>query len=191
MGAVAIKPLTAMLYHWDENVRNGATWALTKLGTPAAPSLLEALQSDEPLARLSAARALGQIRDQQAITPLNAALQDEYSDIRLAAIGALLRLGAPGTMMVSALKNEEPGVRKAAAWALGHHRFANAVKPLILALQDEEPEVRVSVAKALGAIGDERALQPLLSLSHDPEPEVRAVANEATNTISQAQAQVS
>jgi HEAT repeat protein len=185
MGDIAVPTLIASLQHWDDDVRKGAAYALAKVGAPATEPLIQVLQGDHPHAREAAARTLGQIGSRQAMQPLANALQDEYAEIRLAAIGALLRLHAPGVILVPALKNEEPGVRKAAAWALGRSGEAQAVKPLVMALQDSDTEVRTVVVKALGELGNEHALQPLLALMNDPDAGVRAAVTQATEQIGQ------
>jgi HEAT repeat protein len=185
MGDIAVPTLTDNLQHWDDNVRKGATYALARVGAPAVQPLIQVLQGDNPHAREAAARTLGQIGSRQAMQPLAEALQDEYAEIRLAAISALLRLHAPGTILAPALKNEEPGVRKAAAWALGRSGEAQAIKPLVLALKDSDTEVRTVVVKALGELGNEQALQPLLALMNDPDAGVRAAVTEATEQIGQ------
>ncbi len=187
LGPVAVPALITAVQHWDEKVRQGATWALIKIGKPSVEPLIEVLQTGEPLSRQAAALALGQIGDPRAAQALNAALSDEYADIRITAIGALLRVGPSAKDMIAALKNEEPQVRKAAAWSLGRSRKVEALQPLMIAAKDEEAEVRLAVVTALGEIGREGALQSLLSMINDPDPQVRAAASEATERISQAQ----
>jgi HEAT repeat protein len=186
LGEPAVPALAAAIRHWDENVRRGAAWSLAHIGPSALAPLVEVLQDPDPYAREAAAGALGQLGQAGAVKPLAAALQDEYADVRLAAMHALLRLRTPLEVVVGALKNEEPGVRIAAATALARCRDERVVKPLILALQDEEASVRAAVARALGAIGNEQATQPLMVLMNDPDPDARAAAVEANAQISQA-----
>ena len=95
-------------------------WTLRKLHAPA------------PHTRATAAEVLGYSRDQRAVPPLIAALQDDHA-----------------------------AVRKAAAEALGQLGDARAVDPLVAALQDESREVREGAAWALGWLGDARAVEPL------------------------------
>ncbi len=187
MGEIALPPLMGAIHHWADDIRKGAAWALAQLGAISVEPLIGALRSESELTRASAAWALGQLHDSRAVPPLARLLDDAANDVRLAAIGALVRLHPPCETMVAALKNEEKLVRKAAAWALGHHRERCALEPLILALQDEDTEVRQTVIGALGKLGDERAMQPLLTLVNDPNPDVRAAVAEATERIYQAQ----
>jgi HEAT repeat protein len=186
IGEPAVPALVAAIRHWDENVRRGAAWSLAHIGAPALAPLVEVLQDPDPYAREAAAGALGPLGQSAAVKPLAAALQDEYAEVRLAAINSLLRLRTPLEVIVGALKNEEPGVRIAAAGALARCRDERVVKPLALALQDEEASVRIAVARALGAIGSEHATQSLMVLMNDSDPDVRAAAAEANAQISQA-----
>jgi HEAT repeat protein len=183
-----VPALAAAIRHWDENVRRGAAWTLAHIGAPALAPLVEVLQDPDPYAREAAAGALGQLGQAGAVKPLAAALQDEYAEVRVAAIHSLLHLRTPLDVVVGALKNEEPGVRIAAAGALARCRDGRVVKPLTLALQDEDAAVRAAVARALGGIGSEQATQSLMLLMNDPDPDVRAAAAEANAQIAQAPA---
>lgn len=66
--------------NWDE---------LVELGETAVPLLLQMLQNEIKYVRRSAAWTLGQIGDEQAISPLYQALMDTHSDVREAAVLAL------------------------------------------------------------------------------------------------------
>lgn len=101
--------------------------------------------------RESAARALGNLGDAQAVDALVAVL-------------------------VSDLKN----VRSAAAEALGQIGDTRAVKPLISILKSNaEPEKLESVAIALGKIGDKRAIPPLTDLLKNNSYLIRMGAQQA------------
>ncbi len=187
MGAVAVKPLTESIQHWDEDVREGAARSLVKIGTAAVEPLINLLAHDDAYTRYAAAQALGEIGDLRAQQPLVALLQDEYADIRLAAMQSLILLDVPETLLIAALRNEDAGVRGVAASALGVSGSQQAIKPLLFALQDEEPEVRAQVATALGELGSEGALQSLLSMKNDPSDQVRAAVGAAVKRIDSSQ----
>jgi hypothetical protein len=73
-------------------VRWAAAQALEKIGPPALPALIQALQDEEGLVREAAAEALGAIGDPQATPALIQALQDEEGEVRRAAAKALMKL---------------------------------------------------------------------------------------------------
>jgi HEAT repeat protein len=189
LGEQAIKPLIAAIYHWDKDVRKGAAGALVRIGTPTLKPLVQVLGSDLPHARSSAAWALGHMHEPRLAGPLTRLLDDPEQDVRLAVIGALVRLHAPSEALILALKNDEPLVRKAAAWALGQQHDPRALGPLVHALQDEQADIRETATKALAALGDPRALEPLLALINDPDPQVRAAVGQATEHLYKLQAQ--
>ena len=60
---------------------------------------------------------------------------------------------------------KDPGVRRAAAEALGDLKEARSVGLLIVALKDENNSVRCNAANALGKIGDVGAVKALLQRS--------------------------
>ena len=100
-------------------IRWAAAWALVKIGDRKAVELLiKALGNWDPGVRWIAAKALGQIGDQRAAEPLIQALRDEWY-VREAAAEALGKIGKPAVeALIQALRDEDSGVRKAAAWAL-------------------------------------------------------------------------
>lgn len=81
--------------------------------------------------------------------------------------------------LIARLKDEDKGVREAAAQALGKLGDARAVTPLIAALRDPEATVRASAADALAEFEDPRAITPLSVLLADSNKEVKQNALEA------------
>ncbi|GAB4441387.1 MAG: hypothetical protein Fur0044_37870 [Anaerolineae bacterium] len=67
--------------------------ALAKIGLPAAPVLIEALQAEQPWVRVRAARALVPLESKAAIPSLFHALDDDSYMVRHHAEAALARLG--------------------------------------------------------------------------------------------------
>lgn len=88
-------------------------------------------------------------------------------------------------------KNEDVGVRCAAAEALGEIGGEQAVDALMQLLQDttEQVEVRVAAARALGQISDEQSVNFLIQLlQHDINARVLRVVAQALGTIGSEQA---
>ena len=67
--------------------------SLARIGTPAVPALIAALESNETLIRIGAARALSIIQAHQAIPALCKALNDESAFVSYYAEEALERMG--------------------------------------------------------------------------------------------------
>jgi HEAT repeat protein len=114
----------------------------------AVPALISTLQDLEPN-RLSAARALGSIRDPRAVEPLIVLLLTDFSPlVREAAARALGDLKDPRAVvpLVSALKNGNPEAGPVLA-GFGEA----AVVPLADCLRD--PEASTAAAAALVRIG--------------------------------------
>jgi len=72
--------------------------ALSKIGEPAVPALIQALQNDRPLVRAEAARALVRIESQQSIPALIRALDDPEPAVEHHAWNALQRMGVGETI---------------------------------------------------------------------------------------------
>ena len=89
--AKTVEPLVTLLGDSDKVVRQTALDSLEKLGKPAVPQLIKALE-DENI-RKYVARALGEIGDKQAIIPLSKIIDIEEWDTQGAVSGALKKLG--------------------------------------------------------------------------------------------------
>ena len=126
-----------------------------------------------------------------AMAPRAMALADAHA--QLAEVRAMSRLRAPMAMafggerqrdtsgiavpaLMTALKDPDVQVRRAAAQALANHEDPRAVPALIEALKDSDAEVRATSAMALGQFEDKRAGAPLVALLKDGNVEVRRAA---------------
>lgn len=90
-------------------------------------------------------------------------LKHKDSNVRLDAELALISIGEPAVeVLTQALNDEVTNVRIAAARALGNIRDKRAVRPLIQALKDKDSKVRGEVAWALSKIG-EPAVEPFIN----------------------------
>jgi HEAT repeat protein len=142
--------------------------------------LIEALARRDGVAR-SAARELGKMRNDRAVQPLVAALNDP--EISQAAAEALLGFGpkAVGPLM-EALKSGNGDARERVAFALGELRDKRATEPLILVMQtDDVYAVRTAAATALGQLKDARAVWVLvatLRMRDETTPERQAALDQ-------------
>jgi hypothetical protein len=131
-----------------------APWAVGKIGVPALPSLIEALDDTNAPVRLRAIRPI-------------------------VVMGAVASDAAP--VLASHLADSDTQVRQWSAVALGQigPPAAGAVPRLAEALKDSEPAVRQAAAAALGAIGGTEAIDPLKDAVGDPSPGVQRAARVA------------
>ena len=160
MGRAAFLPLTNQLDSGNATVRRNAAWAIGELTNmplgqrdAAVPRLISLLTDGDPWVRMSAARALGELRHRSAVPALIANLADDNARVRELAIWALSEL--KDTSAVLALCNVlladlSVEVRRGAAEALGEIRDAEALPFLRQALKD--PAVRVRAEWAISEI---------------------------------------
>jgi HEAT repeat protein len=150
----------------DPRQRRNAAFALGKLGSDAAsamPSLMKRLKTDDNAdVREAAAFALGEIGK--------------------VSLKALDNPGPVIEVLAGALKDNEPLVRRSAAYALGN--FEGLAKPALTALEsafekDNSGAVKQNIAWALGKIGPE-AITTLKRALRDPDP---LVQRDAANSV--------
>ncbi|MGJ9420653.1 HEAT repeat domain-containing protein [Massilia sp. CMS3.1] len=137
------------------------------------------MHEDEMLAR-TAARAMGEIGDSDAIPALLAGyLAPMRKKILTEAVEAIAKIG--GETAVSALleviENDERYVnfRWPAIEALGSFTPERALPPLLNAARDESATIRTAVARALGNYSHQQAYDALLKMTTDADEGVRAV----------------
>ncbi|MFV1989668.1 MAG: HEAT repeat domain-containing protein [Acidimicrobiales bacterium] len=117
--------------------------------------------------RASSLRALdrlGALSDDQ----ISEGLADEARLVRMTS--AELAAHYPNLDLVMSLNDEDPGVVEVAAWSIGEHEIAEALRidALIEVSRDHESALcREAAVAALGAIGDERGLEAILAATKD------------------------
>jgi HEAT repeat protein len=107
---------------------------------------------------------------------LKIAVRTKDSQTRFLAIGALgdLKFQEAAPLIVSSLSDDNPGVRKASAIALGHIKDSSSIPPLIELLKDEQdPEIVRRTAGALAFQGATAALPTLKLRANDGPTETR------------------
>jgi HEAT repeat protein len=130
LGAIAdpraVPKLLNLLGSFSEKVRLASAEALQDIGVPAAPALLVAAKSPNPVVRIGAARALGGIQDPE---------------------------GRARAMTVALLNDPDAGVRIAAADALGQQPNPSTVPALIAKFEDPDGRVGDEAAAAVAGVG--------------------------------------
>ncbi len=152
----AAPALVAALGDRDIRVQRQVQVAIRKIGPPAVPPLIAALNHGNKAQRIAAARLLNELEptNPAGVAALIEGIQTE--EWRYEAALALARIGAPSVPpLVQTLNNANPEVRRAVADVLRDigADSAPAVPVLTNRLRDEEEGVRVAAARALGAIG--------------------------------------
>jgi HEAT repeat protein len=179
----AVDLVLPLLGHEDPDVARTAGWLLRRMGAGSAGASAAAAVLSDPAtaeeARVSAAVALGEMRDGGGTGALTSALAgDTQPAVRAAAalaLGALHRDGAVGALANALASDSEATVRRAAAEALGSVPDATA-GPLSDALVDSDPAVRVEAAWSLGRHRFREALGRLHGALADQDCRVGAAA---------------
>jgi HEAT repeat protein len=78
-------------------------------------------------------------------------------------------------LLIPALRNTNPIVRKKAILNLGETRDPRAIQPIMDCLDDENTEVRLNAIHVLAYFGVEQVIQPIIQKLTDPEEMVRLV----------------
>ena len=134
--------------------------------------------------RRGAAIALGKIKDERAVQPLEYALVDKAEHVRGSAVRALTSMRrADPAVLKHLLSDESVLVRWETTRALGELGDLQAVDPLLEALEDERVYVRRGAAWALGEIGNARAVGPLTKIAKDKGNRISEIAAEAVDRI--------
>ena len=161
-GRPAFAPLTNQLDSSNATVRRNAAWAIGELTnmvpgerSGAVPQLITLLGDSDAWVRMAAARALGEVRDERALTRLVATLSDDNWRVRELAVWALSEMKddrAVNALCSVLLSDAQVEVRRGAAEALGEIANADALPSLKQALNDTEPSVRAKAGWAISEI---------------------------------------
>src|SRR6185369_14996110 len=161
-GRPAFGPLSQQLSNSNATARRNAAWSIGELTNMvpgeragAVPQLLTLLGDSDPWVRMAAARALGEVRDERAVTRLVATLADDNWRVRELAVWALSEMKderAVDALCNVLLSDVRAEVRRGAAEALGEISSADALPVLRQALNDKEPSVSAKAAWAISEI---------------------------------------
>lgn len=169
-GGSAEKTATVHVHSAKDSVAS-ATPGQCSLGAgDALKSLVQDLKSPDAARRLTAATALGRLKNHEAAAPLIAALSDSDADVAYAAAAGLGNIGDRSAVEpLIAVVNNADGyfhnvVRTAGTVSLGQLRDLRAVEPLQNAIKDPMADTSAQAIRALAALGDPRGIAPLLEV---------------------------
>ncbi len=170
----------ALGYRADPKIQQAASNALTVIGEPAIPALVQAIAS--PTLQNPAMAVLRNIGTLSIEPLINVIKIDQREDLRKSAVKVLADIGMFAIEpLVSTLTHTDPEVRSAAVDGLlliG----ALSVEPLIIQLNNSNHPnyVHFDVIKALMKLGGSQATSALLNTAqNDPSAEVRKCAADA------------
>jgi len=172
-------------------VRLGFAEALGKVGKPAVPFLLEAVEAHpNPVVRRAAAKTLTLICDPAAIpTLIRALLTDEDTVVKTSSVGALAKIGeasVPPLLEILASPDKPESTKGLAAWALAFIG-TRAKEQLYAAFDSEVAAVRSAVVGAIAQVAEEepeaRAFELLVNSLSDRAENVRSEAASALGKL--------
>jgi len=149
------------------------------------------LDDESLIVREKAAKALGQLGNNEAVMVLIEALNKKTnSSIVCSIIESLGKIGDVRSVdtLINFLANEKPEIRECTAASLGKLGDVRAVEHLIAALNDEEERVRWYAADSLGKIGNPICVESLIKRLSDNSARVRESAVTALGQIGNQQA---
>lgn len=179
IGVKAVPQLITALGSWDNKTFNQAMAVLRRIGAPAAPAVLAALDHAQLFVRIHARMVVAETgfgRDGAAIAPLLRGLQSTQALDRSSAIETLAELNATAQIPAirAGLGDADPDVVRAAAGALAELGDRDAVPALVEALARMPwVETRRDVAVALALLGSTAGIPTLLAGLDLPDDLIR------------------
>lgn len=170
----------------DPDVRQGLAYLFGVSGNIEAIATLKKLAADSVgHVRSAAYAAMGWLCNDRDAEFLFQGLSDPYSDVREAAMGALIIIG--GDKVVRRFNEElfcdDVERQRLAATALGLIGDPNVVQPLIQAINHPEPAIRKSAIDSLSRIREIDDPKPLIMALNDENSAVRKSAVSALVAI--------
>jgi HEAT repeat protein len=147
--------------------------------------LIRAMADRDPLVRLAAVRAVGQVGGSEAMATLIPTLGDPRGMVARRALDILAERGiqAVDQILTYAQSTDSRDGRRAAIELLGLLRSPRAVPYLLEWIRTAHPDERLPAVRAAAAIGDPRFLEAFHVLLADPQWEVRLQAAKGLATL--------
>jgi len=182
-GDTGVEPWIERIKEVSPEAQSEIITTLGRSGDPAAlPALLNALESDEKIVRLSAIAAVARLGDDEGWPGLLAALSPTEDEDEVQALkGALLRFSSQG--LLSGVANALPRsslVSRVALLEILAARRANAYAGAVFAeTRHEDKRVRIAAMKALGVLASASDLPRMINLLLDAQSSAEESAAQA------------
>jgi HEAT repeat protein len=136
--------------------------------------------------RISVIKALGDLKDPQAIPILNNAKENGTEYDKIHSLVALAKIGDETTLLqfIEQLANNNKNIRYITAENLGEIGIKESINALIESLKDNEWFVRDAAIESLGKLEATQAIPYIQNLLKDPVPFVRKTAEEVLRKLS-------
>jgi HEAT repeat protein len=152
----------------------------------AATPLMQAAKDANETVRVAALRALGQLREAQAVPLFLSSLRDSSMEARAAGLDALTRASGATESIIQFLAGANSEERAALARTLGLRGDRIATAEVIRLAQDNDEAVQVAAIEALGQLRDPAGAAVVLSALKEGNGGVRNVAAIAAVPIADA-----
>lgn len=175
------------LFDNDVEVRMLATAELGKMGNPVAtPVLMEVARQGDTDLTIEALNGLITLGGPAAIGLFKELASHPKYRVRMLCLRGIYKLATDeeaGPLLIAALWDEHPEVRRTAVTFLGWKDYADTVPSLVQCLRDEDDNVRKGTVAALANLRDQNSVLPLLKVLGDKNLEIREKALEALRSI--------
>jgi HEAT repeat protein len=164
--------------------RENITWALMRLGDVAVKPLIRLLTHENPVARQSAAHALGKIGHLDARDALIQALNDDNATVVGKVAYALGKIGDPDALapIIELLTREDRELQGMLVAVV--EMFGSTATPVLIgSLTHHNHHVRENTADILRLLGSLDAVPALIEVLQDPHWQVRFAAIHALTTV--------
>lgn len=183
---------SGLVKNYRQVLKTGKWWeqgvAAQKLGDmrsgTALPELIAAAHSQNLELSLAAARALGKIGGEKALSVILGALSDPQRWTAIRVEDIVVSMGGQAVApLLKMFDTSSPEVQKTIIEILGLLRDKQAITKLIACLAKDDYEIRIKATKALGQLQTKSAESHLIWLLQDPKWEVRAMAAKSLGQI--------
>ena len=143
--------------------------------------LRSAVEDQAGLVKARAVKVLGKSGDRSVIPLIEQAAKDDLANVRIAAYGALIRLGRKDAweQLRKSIDAPNPEERAEAIRTIADLRDQRGTPAMLELLTYEQPSVRAAAARGLGHLERKEARKQIEQLLNDPIPPVRESAASA------------